>query len=62
MVNAEKHKQLSKNWERLTNELPDLEEHIQQGKINVVPLKKLDKYPLISNWNNRNYHLTIFLY
>ena len=44
----------SKNYIRLTKQLPDLEEHIQQGKINVVPLKRLDKYPLINNWNNRS--------
>ena len=48
----------SKNYIRLTKQLPDLEEHIKQGTINIVPLKKLDKYPLISNWNNREYSLT----
>ena len=48
----------SKNYIRLTKQLPDLEEHIRQGKINVVPLKRLDKYPLINNWNNREYSLT----
>ena len=49
---------ISRNWKHLTKQLPDLEEHIQQGKINVVPLKRLDKYPLITNWNKRNYSLT----
>ena len=48
----------SKQYQRLVKELPDIEEHIKKGKLNVVPLKKHDKYPLISNWNNREYSLT----
>ena len=48
----------SRNYIKLTRQLPDLEEHIKQGKINVVPLKRLEKYPQISKWNNREYSLT----
>ena len=47
---------VSKSYTRLTDQLPDIEEHIKQGKINVVPLKKLDKYPLIKNWNIESTH------
>lgn len=58
MVNAKKHKKISTNWKRLTKQIPDLEEHIQQGKINVVPLPRGKKKPYITDWNNRVYSLT----
>ena len=48
----------SKSYLRLTKQLPDLEETIKQGKINVVPIPKDKKYPLIKNWNNRVYSIT----
>ena len=49
---------ISVQYKRLTEQLPDLEEHIQQDKINVVPLTRWDKYPLITNWNKKVYPLT----
>ena len=48
----------SKNYIRLTRQLPDLEAHIKQGKLNVVPLLRNDKYPIIMDWQNRIYSLT----
>ena len=48
----------SKNYIKLTNQIPDLEEHIKQGKINVIPLPKGKKKPYIPSWNNRVYSLT----
>ena len=48
----------SKSYIRLTQQLPDLEEHIKQGNLNVVPIPKNKKYPLITNWNARDYSLT----
>ncbi len=51
-------KKESNNWINLTKQLPDIEEHIQQGKINVVPLPAYKKKPEITDWNNRVYSLT----
>lgn len=48
----------SKNYINLTKQLPDLEEHIKQGKINVVPLPANIKKPFITKWNKRVYSLT----
>lgn len=48
----------SKNYINLCKQLPDLEEHIKDGYLNVVPLPANLKYPLINNWNNREYSLT----
>ena len=48
----------SNNYIRLTKQLPDLEEHIQQGKINVVPIPRHKKKPYITKWNEREYSLT----
>ena len=51
-------KKPSNNYNRLTKQLPDLEEHIQQGKINVVPIPRHKKNPYITKWNERVYSLT----
>ena len=48
----------SKNYLNLCKQLPDLEENIKQGYLNIVPIPKNLKYPLISNWNEREYSLT----
>ena len=48
----------SKNYINLCKQLPDLEENIKQGYLNIVPIPKNLKYPLISNWNEREYSLT----
>lgn len=49
---------VSKNYNNLCKQLPDLEEHIRQGYLNIVPLPSNRKAPVIPNWNNREYSLT----
>lgn len=49
---------VSKSYTRLTDQLPDIEEYIKQGKINVVPIPKNIKRPVVRKWNNREYSLT----
>ena len=48
-------KKVSKSYTRLTDQLPDIEEYIKQGKINVVPIPKNIKRPVVRKWNNREY-------
>lgn len=51
-------KRKSKNYLNLCKQLPDLEEHIRDGYLNVVPLPANKKYPYITDWNNRDYSIT----
>ena len=48
----------SKNYDNLCKQLPDLEEHIKDDKVKIIPLPRNSKAPIITKWNTRNYHLT----
>ena len=48
----------SKNYTNLCKQLPDLEEHIKNNKIKVIPLPQNSKAPIIPKWNTREYPLT----
>ena len=48
----------SKNYNNLCKQLPDLEEHIKNDKLKVVPLPKNSKGIFIPKWNTREYSLT----
>lgn len=49
---------ISNNYKRLCKQLPDLEEHIREGKVNIIPLPSNSKAPIIPKWNHREYSLT----
>lgn len=51
-------KRKSKNYINLCKQLPDLEEYIRDGYLNVVPLPANKKAPVIPDWNNREYSIT----
>lgn len=57
MVNNN-HNTTSKQYNNLLKQLPDIENTIREGKINVVPLPRNEKKPLINKWNERVYSLT----
>lgn len=48
----------SKQYNHLCKQLPDLEEHIQEDKVNIIPLPPNRKAPFIPKWNTRKYSLT----
>ncbi len=48
----------SQDYINLTSEINDIEEHIKEDKIKVIPIPKDSKNPNKKNWNNRKYSLT----
>lgn len=48
---------ISNSFKRLSSQLPDIEKHITDGEINVVPLPLNKKFPTITNWQNITYSL-----
>lgn len=49
---------ISKNYINLCNSITDLEDHIRNNEIKVIPLPKNSKAPIIPEWNTREYSLT----
>lgn len=49
---------VSKNYVNLCKQLPDLEKHIEDDEIRIIPIPKNSKKPLIPKWNTREYSLT----
>ena len=49
---------ISKHYNNLCKQIPDLEEHIQEDKVNIIPLPRNSKAPFIREWNTRKYSLT----
>lgn len=47
----------SKNYNNLCKQLPDLEEHLLQDKLRLIPIPEGIKKPLIPKWNSRGYPL-----
>ena len=50
-------KRKSKGYINLTNQIPDLEEHIKRDEVKVVPIPKNSKAPNLKKWNTRKYTL-----
>ena len=48
----------SQSFINLTAEINDIEEYINENKINVVPIPKNKKGPIGKNWNKIQYDLT----
>lgn len=51
-------KKTSNRFKKLSSQLPDIEKHITDGEINVIPLPLKQKYTTIANWQNITYSLT----
>lgn len=47
----------SKNYDKLSKQLPDLEKHLQSNELKVIPIPANSKAPKSKGWNKKNYSL-----